>query len=128
MGSIESRLSRLEDRTLEIAAEAAWDEKLERERAITRMILDEFASLRASGLLSDDDPLAQAVHNVSAEQYAHLGEENYEYIADGWLETIREWTRLDWMVKAGRERPLACNALDVAQYRRRSVASDPAPR
>jgi len=37
-------LSRREARALEIAAEAAWDEKLERERAITKMILDEFAS------------------------------------------------------------------------------------
>jgi hypothetical protein len=69
------------------------------------MILDEFASLRASGRLAGEDPLAQAVHNVAAEQFAHLAEENYEYIADGWLETIREWTRLDWMLKAGRERP-----------------------
>ena len=105
MGSLERRLSRLEDRTLEIAAEGAWDEDLRRQRAITRMILDEFASLRASGRLAGEDPLAQAVHNVAAEQFAHLAEENYEYIADGWLETIREWTRLDWMLKAGRERP-----------------------
>ena len=102
MGSLERRLSRLEDRTLEIAAEAAWDEKLERERAIMRMILDEFARLKASGELSVGDPLALAVHNVAAEQYPDL---DFHYIADGWVETLREWTRLDWLVKAGREGP-----------------------
>ena len=67
-----------------------------------RMILDEFARLKASGELSDADPLAQVVRNVAAAQYAELGEQSCEYIADGWIETLREWTRLDWMVKAGR--------------------------
>lgn len=105
MGSIERRFSRLEDRAPEIAAEAEADERLERERAITRWILDEFARLKASDEFAGEDPLAQAVHNVAAKQYADLGEENYEYIADGWIETIREWTRLDWLVKAGRGGP-----------------------
>ena len=70
-----------------------------------RMILDEFARLKANGELPDEDPLAQAVRNVAAEQYADLGEENHEYIADGWIETLREWTWLDWMAKAGRNGP-----------------------
>jgi hypothetical protein len=92
----------LEDRTQAIAAETQEDKKLERERAIMRMILDEFARLKASGELSDGDPLERAVRNVAAAQYADLGEQSCQYIADGWIETLREWTRLDWMVKTGR--------------------------
>jgi hypothetical protein len=95
----------LEDRTQAIAAQTQEDQKLERERAITRMILDEFTRLKASGELSDGDPLAQAVGNVVAAQYVDLGEGSCEYIADGWIETLREWTHLDWMVKAGRNGP-----------------------
>ena len=105
MGSLENRLSRLEKGALELSGEAARDEKLERERAIMRMILDEFARLKACGELSDGDPLAQAVGNVTAAQYADLGEESHKYIADGWIETLRSWSRLEWMVKAGREGP-----------------------
>jgi hypothetical protein len=99
---LRGKLRRLEDRAQAIAAETKTDEKLERERAIMRMIVDEFARLKASGEFSDGVPLAQAVRNVVAAQYADLGEESCEYIADGWIETLREWTRLDWMVKAGR--------------------------
>ena len=102
MGLSRVKLRGLEDRAQAIAAEREADKKLERERAIMRMILDEFTRLKASGELSDGDPLAQAVGNVVAAQYAELGEESCEYIADGWIETLREWTRLDWMVKAGR--------------------------
>ena len=99
---LRGKLRRLEDRTQVIAAQTQEDEKLERERAIMRMIVDEFTRLKASGELSDGDPLAQAVRNVVAAQYAELGEESCQYIAEGWIETLREWTRLDWMVKAGR--------------------------
>jgi hypothetical protein len=99
---LKGKLRHLEDRAQAIAAETQEDEKLERERAIMRMIVDEDARLKASGELSDLDPLAQAVGNVVAAQYADLGEESCEYIAEGWIETLREWTRLDWMVKAGR--------------------------
>ncbi len=99
---LKGKLRHLEDRAQAIAAETQEDEKLERERAIMRMILDEFARLKACGELSDADPLAQAVGNVVAAQYAELGEESCEYIAEGWIETLREWTRLDWMVKVGR--------------------------
>jgi hypothetical protein len=95
-------LRRLEDRAQAIATETQEDQKLERERAIMRMIVDEFARLKASGEFSDADPLAQAVRNVVAAQYAELGEESCQYIAEGWIETLREWTRLDWMVKADR--------------------------
>jgi hypothetical protein len=70
-----------------------------------RMIVDEVARLKASGELSDGDSLAQVVRNVVAAQYAELGEESCQYIADGWIETLREWTCLDWMVKAGRNGP-----------------------
>ena len=99
---LRGKLRRLEDHAQAIAAETEEDEKLERERAITRMILDEFTRLKASGELSDLDPLAQAVRNVVAALYEDLGEESCQYIAEGWIETLREWTRLDWMVKAGR--------------------------
>ena len=58
---LRGKLRRLEDRTQAIAAQTQEDQKLERERAIMRMILDEFARLKASGELSDGDPLAQAV-------------------------------------------------------------------
>ena len=99
---LKGKLRHLEDRAQAIAAQTQEDQKLERERAIMRMILDEFARLKASGELSDLDPLAQAVRNVVAAQYADLGEQSCQYIADGWIETLREWTYLDWMVKAGR--------------------------
>jgi hypothetical protein len=100
---LRGKVRRLEDRTQAIAAEREADQKLERERAIMRMILDEFALLKASGELSDGDSLAKAVCNVVAAQYADLGEESHKYIADGWVETLRSWSRLEWMVKAGRE-------------------------
>jgi len=99
---LRSKLRRLEDRAQAIAAQTREDQKLEREHAIMRMIVDKFAHLKACGELSDGDPLAQAVRNVVAAQYADLGERLCEYIADGWIDTLREWTRLDWMVKAGR--------------------------
>ena len=99
---LRGKLRRLEDRAQAIAAGTQEDEKLERERAIMRMIVDEVARLKACGELSDGDPLAQAVRNVADGQYADLGEEWREYIADGWIETLRGWTRLDWMVKAAR--------------------------
>jgi hypothetical protein len=54
---LRGKLRHLEDRTQAIAAETKTDEKLERERAIMRMILDEFAHLKACGELSDGDPL-----------------------------------------------------------------------
>jgi hypothetical protein len=71
---LRGKLRRLEDRAQAIATETQEDQKLERERAIMRMILDEFARLKASGEFSDADPLAQAVRNVAAAQYADLGE------------------------------------------------------
>jgi hypothetical protein len=97
---LRGKLRHLEDRAQAIAAQTQEDEKLE--RAIIRMIVDEFARLKASGELSDADPLAHTVRNVAAAQYADLGEESCQYIAEGWIETLREWTRLDWMVKAAR--------------------------
>lgn len=106
MGSLENRLSRLEKGTLELSGEAARDEKLERERAIMVMIVDECARLKASGEQGTTwELLARAVRNVVAESYPELGEESHKYIADGWIETLRSWSRLEWMVKAGREGP-----------------------
>jgi hypothetical protein len=102
---LRAKLRRLEDRAPTIAAQTQEDQKLERERAIMRIIVDKFARLKASGKLPDLDPLAQAVGNVVAAQYADLGEESHKYIADGWTETLKSWSRLEWMVKAGREGP-----------------------
>jgi len=53
---LRGKLRRLEDRAQAIAAQTQEDEKLERERAIMRMILDEFAHLKAYGEFSDADP------------------------------------------------------------------------
>jgi len=53
---LRGKLRRLEDRAQAIAAETKTDEKLECERAIMRMIVDEFARLKASGEFSDADP------------------------------------------------------------------------
>src|SRR5215218_4660600 len=105
MGSVERRLDGLEDHFGSVAAEAEADEKLRRERAIMTMILDEFARLKASGQTGDPASVERAVPNVTAEQYADLGKESCEYIAEGWIETLRESTRLDWMAKAGRMGP-----------------------
>jgi hypothetical protein len=54
---LRGKLRRLEDRAQVIAAQTQEDEKLERERAIMRMIVDEFARLKASGEFSDGDPI-----------------------------------------------------------------------
>jgi len=127
MGSLERRLEALEGRTRDILSEREDDEKLGRQRAITRMILDEFARLKASRAVhyrggvpiepedipgkilgpeyTTDDMMELAIRRVVPEQYADLSEESRQYIADGWNETIRSWTRLDWMVSAGREGP-----------------------
>lgn len=63
-----------------------------------RLVLDEHSA-------QGDRSFEEAVRSVVSEQYPDLGEKSREYIADGWIETLREWTRLDWMVKAGRARP-----------------------
>jgi hypothetical protein len=106
VGSLENRLSRLEKGAVELSGEAARDAKLERERAIMVMIVDECARLKASGEQGTTwELLARAVHNVVVAQYADLGEELHKYIADGWIETLRSWSRLEGMVKAGREGP-----------------------
>jgi 3-methyladenine DNA glycosylase AlkD len=71
------------------------------------MILDEFARLKVSGESERfaGDLLERAVRCVVADQYSDLDQESRRYIADGWIETIRNWTRLDWMVNAGRGGP-----------------------
>jgi hypothetical protein len=98
-----SRLRHLESGIPSILRDLEDEEKLRRRRAMTRMILDAFAHLKASG--EKGDLIGQAVRRVVEEQYADLGQKSREYIADGWIETIHSWTRLDWMVSAGREGP-----------------------
>jgi hypothetical protein len=112
VGSLNGRLRRLESGIPSILRDFEDDEKLRRQRAITRMILDEFARLKASGDSSkgerfspSGDLLERAVRNVVEDQYTDLSPESHQYIADGWIETIHSWTRLDWMVSAGREGP-----------------------
>jgi hypothetical protein len=99
VGGLESRISRLEGRMPDTVRDRQEDERLERERTITRMILDEFARLKASG--ETGDLLERSVRGVVEDQYSDLDQESRQYIADGWIETLRVWTRLDWMAKAG---------------------------
>ncbi len=100
--SLARRLEKLEKHVSDTLRDAQEEERQRRQRAITRMILDEFARLKASG---EQASLDKAVRNVVEDQYQDLGPENRRYIADGWSETIHSWTRLDWMVSAGREGP-----------------------
>ena len=102
MGSLDGRMHRLEERMSGVLWDAQEEERQRRQRVITRMILDEFARLKASG---EEVSLDKAVRNVVEEQYQDLEPESRRYIADGWSETIHSWTRLDWMVSAGREGP-----------------------
>jgi flagellar biosynthesis component FlhA len=103
---IEDRLKRLEGRVPSILRDREEEERERLSRAITRMILNEFARLKASGAgPGTEDLLERAVRNVVEDQYEDLDPESRQYIADGWIETIHSWTRLDWMVSAGREGP-----------------------
>ncbi len=102
MGSLARRLEKLEGRVPDVLRDVQEEERQRRQRAITRMILDEFARLKASG---EEVSLDKAVRNVVEDQYQDLGPESCRYIADGWSETIHSWTRLDWMISAGREGP-----------------------
>lgn len=103
MGSLEGRISRLEGRVPSILAEAEEEERERLSRAITRMILDEFACLKASR--EEGDLLERAVRRVVEDQYEDLGPESRRKIADGWTETLHSWTRLDWMMNARRGGP-----------------------
>jgi hypothetical protein len=103
VGSLNGRLRRLESSIPSILRDLEDDEKLRRQRAITRMILDEFAHLKVSG--EQGDLLERSVRRVVEDQYEDFDGESRQYIADGWIETIHSWTRLDWMVSAGREGP-----------------------
>ena len=106
MGGLENRLSRLEAHQKAVVAETEDDEKLSRQRAILVMIVDECARLKASGEQGTTwELLSRAVRNVVAESYPELDEESHKYIADGWIETLKSWSRVEWMVKAGRDGP-----------------------
>jgi N-acyl-D-aspartate/D-glutamate deacylase len=102
MTSIERRIENLEGRASGVLRDAQEEERDKREWAITVMILDEFARLKRDG---EQVSLDKAVRNVVEDQYQDLDLESRRYIADGWSETIHSWTRLDWMVRAGREGP-----------------------
>jgi len=127
MGSLDGRISRLEGLMPEILHDAREEERQRRQRAITRMILDEFAKLKASRAVhyrggvptepedipgkilgpdyTAEDMMELVIRRVVEDQYTDLSPESRRYIADGWVETIQSWTRLDWMVSAGREGP-----------------------
>ncbi len=102
MGRLDGRMHRLQERVSDVLRDTQEEERQRRQRAITRMILDEFVRLKASG---EQVSVDKAVRNVVEDQYQDLGPESCRYIADGWSETIHSWTRLDWMVSAGREGP-----------------------
>jgi hypothetical protein len=103
VGSIESRISKLEGRMPDTLRDRQEDERMEIERAIVRMILDEYARLKASG--EKGALLERSVRRVVEDQYSDLDQDSRHYIADGWIETLRAWTRFDWMLTAGREGP-----------------------
>jgi hypothetical protein len=103
VGGLKRRIGALEERASDKLRDAQEEERLRLQRAITRMILDEFARLKASG--GQGDLIERSVRNVVEDQYADLSPENRQYIAEGWTETIHSWTRLDWMISAGREGP-----------------------
>lgn len=103
MGRLDGRVRRLEGRMPDVLWDLDEEERTRRQRAITRMILDEFARLKANGERAD--LLDKAVRGVVEDQYQDLDDESRQYITDGWSETIHGWTRLEWMVNAGREGP-----------------------
>ena len=107
MGGVKKRLDDLEGLASTKASESEGDKRLRIERAITRLILDEFARLKRSGEGGRfaGDLLERAVRGVVEDQYSDLGQDNCRYIADGWIGTIHNWTRFDWMLVAGREGP-----------------------
>ena len=118
MGGLNGRLSRLEGRI-----QPHEDEDAALRRTIIRMILNEFAHLKASRagghrggkpIVPDDIPfrelgpgyttgemIALAIRRVVERQYDDLGDEAREAIIEGWTQSIKEWSRLDWAV-AGR--------------------------
>jgi hypothetical protein len=102
VGSLNGRISKLEGLVPDILRDQHEEERQRLQRAITRMILDEFARLKANG---EPVSLDKAVRNVVEDSYEDLSPESRQYIAEGWSETIHSWTRLDWMVSAGREGP-----------------------
>lgn len=100
---MDGRLRRLEGSMSEMLRDLDEAERERRSRAITRWILDEARRLKASGVTGD--LLECSVRRVVEDQYSDLGPESRQYIAEGWIETMREWTKLDWWTSAGRERP-----------------------
>jgi hypothetical protein len=102
---VRSRIRKLAGRMDAIRRGAEFDERLRRTRVLTRMILDEFNRLKASGEKNDEPLLDKAIRSVVADQYEDLGPQSVRYIADGWIENVRGWTRIDWMINAGREGP-----------------------
>jgi uncharacterized protein (UPF0147 family) len=92
MGRLNGRISKLEGHMPEVHE----GERLRITRVITKMVLDEHAR---------DQDLPAAIRRVVEDQYEDLNEESRAYIADSWTENILSWTRLDWMVNAGREGP-----------------------
>ena len=98
----ERRLKRLEERANAASHAARQREAAEREKRIVRLIMDEYDDLEESG--EDGDLLKKAVRNVVYDQYPEP-ELDHDYVAKGWLKTMRSWGDVEWMIKAGRERP-----------------------
>lgn len=107
MGRNERRLKRLEERANAASRATRERQKSEREQQIVGWIMEEYDHLEESG--EGGDLLKKAVHNVVRDQYEDPpdspGFYDHDYIAKGWLETMRSWRRVEWIMKAGRERP-----------------------
>jgi hypothetical protein len=103
----ERRLKRLEERANAASREAREREAFERQKRIVRMIMDEYDNLEESG--EGGDLLKKAVHNVVRDQYEDHPESpgfyDHDYIAKGWLRTMRSWGDVEWMMVAGRKSP-----------------------
>ena len=101
------RLKRLEERANAASRAARQREESEREKRIVRLIMDEYDDLEESG--EDGDLLKKAVRNVVYDQYEDHPESpgfyDHDYIAKGWLRTMRSWGDVEWMMVAGRKSP-----------------------
>lgn len=105
MGSIKKRLEALTQSWNETAAREEEERELRIQRTITRLIVAEYARLRAD-FASDAPKLIElACLNVAHDQYDHLAAGHRESIGLSWAETIRGYTALEWGITTGSLRP-----------------------
>jgi hypothetical protein len=99
VGSLEKRISDLEESRGELARDEGEERDLSARRTITRRIVAEHARLRAAG--EGGDLVEKASLAVAHDQYEDLGPENCDYIGCSWAEHMRGWSPLEWGVATG---------------------------